>query len=31
RAKKMIDYNKELKALCDEEFIPNLKKKVKLC
>ena len=26
-AKKMIDYNKELKALCDEEFIPNLKKK----
>ncbi len=26
-AKKMIDYNKKLKALCDEEFIPNLKKK----
>jgi len=26
-AKKMIDYNRELKALCDEEFIPNLKKK----
>lgn len=26
-AKKMIDYNRELKALCDKEFIPNLKKK----
>jgi acetoin utilization protein AcuC len=26
-AKKMIDYNRELRALCDEEFIPNLKKK----
>jgi hypothetical protein len=23
-AKKMIDYNKSLKALCDKEFIPNI-------
>jgi hypothetical protein len=25
-AKKMIDYNKDLKKLCDETYIPNIKK-----
>ncbi|MBY9020399.1 MAG: hypothetical protein KGD67_05030, partial [Candidatus Lokiarchaeota archaeon] len=28
-AKKMIDYNKELKNLCDNEYLPNISQKIK--